>query len=107
MGLKICCSKGRAGSTAALRNSQHRLCVDIGRNLTSINRRLRPLTTPPRWCVWLYFRFALSFRDVEEMLAMRGVALTYETVANGALSLVRLMPMAYVTSLLAQATYGT
>jgi len=31
-------------------------------------------------CVWLYFRFALSFRDVEEMLAMRGVALTYETV---------------------------
>ena len=31
-------------------------------------------------CVWLYFRFPLSFRDVEEMLAMRGVSLTYETV---------------------------
>ena len=31
-------------------------------------------------CVWLYFRFALSFRDAEEMLAMRGVILTYETV---------------------------
>ena len=31
-------------------------------------------------CVWLYFRFALSFRDVEEMMASRGVALTYETV---------------------------
>jgi len=30
--------------------------------------------------VWLYFRFALSFRDVEEMLAMRGVFLSYETV---------------------------
>ena len=30
--------------------------------------------------VWLYCRFALSFRDVEEMLAMRGVDLTYETV---------------------------
>jgi len=30
--------------------------------------------------VWLYFRFALSFRDIEEMLAMRGVVLTYETV---------------------------
>jgi putative transposase len=30
--------------------------------------------------VWLYFRFALSFRDVEEMLAMRGVTLSYETV---------------------------
>ncbi len=31
-------------------------------------------------CVWLYFRFTLSIRDVEEMLAMRGVALSYETV---------------------------
>ena len=31
-------------------------------------------------CVWLYFRFALSFRDVEEILAMRGVVLSYETV---------------------------
>src|SRR6266849_6964870 len=31
-------------------------------------------------CVWLYFRFALSFRDVEEMLARRGVSLSYETV---------------------------
>lgn len=31
-------------------------------------------------CVWLYFRFPLSFRDVEEMLAMRGVSLSYETV---------------------------
>jgi putative transposase len=31
-------------------------------------------------CVWLYFRFPLSFRDVEEMLAMRGVSLSYVTV---------------------------
>jgi putative transposase len=31
-------------------------------------------------CVWLYFRFALSFRDIEEILAMRGVCLSYETV---------------------------
>jgi hypothetical protein len=30
--------------------------------------------------VWLYFGFPLSFRDVEEMLAMRGVSLTYETI---------------------------
>jgi putative transposase len=33
-----------------------------------------------RHCVWLYYRFPLSFRDVEEMLAMRGVNLSYETV---------------------------
>ncbi len=30
--------------------------------------------------VWLYHRFALSFRDVEELLAKRGVIVTYETV---------------------------
>ncbi len=30
--------------------------------------------------VWLYFRFALSYRDVEELLAARGVILTDETV---------------------------
>jgi len=28
----------------------------------------------------LYFRFALSYRDVEEMMAKRGVRLTHETV---------------------------
>ena len=30
--------------------------------------------------VWLYFRFALSYRDVEDMLAERGIDVTYETV---------------------------
>jgi putative transposase len=30
--------------------------------------------------VWLYFRFALSYRDVEELLAERGVVGTYETI---------------------------
>ena len=30
--------------------------------------------------VWLYHRFNLSFRDVEALLAARGVDVTYETV---------------------------
>src|SRR6266478_5597377 len=30
--------------------------------------------------VWLYFRFSFSFRDVEELLAQRGILVTYETV---------------------------
>ena len=30
--------------------------------------------------MWLYFRFALSFRDVEEILAARGIIVTYEAV---------------------------
>jgi putative transposase len=31
-------------------------------------------------CVWLYFRFCLSYRDVEELMAARGISLTYEAV---------------------------
>src|SRR5215204_4300710 len=30
--------------------------------------------------VWLYFRFPLSYRDVEELLAARGIHVTYETI---------------------------
>ena len=33
-----------------------------------------------RLAVWLYFRFTTSLRDVEEMLAERGIDTTYETV---------------------------
>lgn len=33
-----------------------------------------------RYAVWLYFRFTLSFRDVEELLAQRGIEVSYETV---------------------------
>jgi transposase-like protein len=33
-----------------------------------------------RLAVWLYFRFTLSLRDVEEMLAQRGIEVSYETV---------------------------
>jgi len=32
--------------------------------------------------VWLYFRFTLSLRDVEEMLAHRGVDVSYETIRH-------------------------
>ncbi|MFC9855863.1 IS6 family transposase [Streptomyces prasinus] len=31
-------------------------------------------------CVWLYFRFPLSFREVEELMLERGVAVSHETV---------------------------
>jgi transposase-like protein len=29
---------------------------------------------------WLYLRFTLSYRDVEELLAVRGLDISYETV---------------------------
>ena len=31
-------------------------------------------------CVWHYFRFGVSFRDVEELMAARGVLVSYETI---------------------------
>jgi len=34
--------------------------------------------------VWRYFRFNLSYRDVEELLAERGIVVTYETIRQWA-----------------------
>ena len=31
-------------------------------------------------CVWLYHRFPLSFREVEELMLTRGVVVSYETI---------------------------
>ena len=33
-------------------------------------------------CVWLYFRFCLSYRDVEEIMAERGIVVTYESIRD-------------------------
>jgi len=30
--------------------------------------------------LWLYYRFPLSYHDVEELLAERGIVLTYQTL---------------------------
>src|SRR6202045_868427 len=43
----------------------------------------RPHRFPPpiiQHAIWLYLRFTLSYRDVEELLAERGVDVSYETV---------------------------
>ena len=45
-------------------------------NIRTIAFHLRSL----RHAVWLYHRFCLSFRDVEELLAERGVSVSYEAV---------------------------
>ena len=33
-----------------------------------------------RRAVWLYMRFTLSYRDVEDLLAERGLDISYETI---------------------------
>ena len=30
--------------------------------------------------VWLYYRFTLSYRDVEDLLAQRGITVSYEAI---------------------------
>jgi len=37
--------------------------------------------------IWLYHRFTLSFRDIEELLASRGITVTYETIRQWCLKL--------------------
>jgi hypothetical protein len=36
--------------------------------------------TDPGYPVWLYHQFCLSFRDVEDLLAERGIIVSYETI---------------------------
>ena len=43
-------------------------------------------------CVWLYHRFPLSFREVEELMLQRGVVVSYEPSRSGARSSGRSTP---------------
>ena len=36
--------------------------------------------------VWLYYRFAFSFRDVEDLLAQRSIIVSYETIRQWCLT---------------------
>jgi hypothetical protein len=38
--------------------------------------------------VWLYHRFALSLRDVEELMGARGVVVSHETASSSCLGMV-------------------
>ena len=40
--------------------------------------------------VWLYFRFTLSYRDIEDLLAEQGIDVSYETVRRWALKFGRI-----------------
>jgi len=35
-----------------------------------------------RHCVWLYYTFPLSYRDIEKMMLYRGIEVTYEAIRN-------------------------
>ena len=75
--------------------SPEQVASAVGEALSSCGRnwQSRPMTGPsPSYrgyrfppeiishAVWLYHRFCLSFRDVEDLLAQRGVTVSYETI---------------------------
>ena len=47
---------------------------------TSIYYRFHPDII--RRAIWMYFRFNLSFRDVEELMIERGIDVSYERVCH-------------------------
>ena len=49
---------------------------------TNIYAGYRYLSQIISHAVWLYHRFTLSFRDIEELLAARGITVSYEIVRN-------------------------
>jgi putative transposase len=50
--------------------------MDLSRHY---HRHRYPIEVVSR-CVWMYFRYSLSYRDVEEMMSERGVTVSYETI---------------------------
>jgi putative transposase len=49
-------------------------------NKSKIYKRYRFPSEIIQYAVWLYFRFNLSHRDIEDLLAERGISVTYEAI---------------------------
>jgi hypothetical protein len=57
--------------------------------------------------VWLYYRFSLSYRDVQELLFERGMKSPTSPSASGAVSSGRIMPIGSVAVGLGPGINGT
>ena len=57
--------------------------------------------------VWLYFRFPLSHRDVEELLFVRGVIVSYEAIRKWCRKFGKRTPMRSAVAVPDRATSGT
>jgi putative transposase len=79
--LKTTASAGLVNLLSGLSNSRL-VCHTCRMNTPSTNRYKNhrfPVEIISH-AVWLYFRFCLSYRDVEELLFARGVIVTYEAI---------------------------
>ena len=74
----ICRAGDRRGIVTETGEARERW-IGLGMALLSYRRHRFP---PPiiQHAIWLYLRFTLSYRDVEELLAERGLEVSYETV---------------------------
>ena len=75
---KISFSAERALSRSALAGLGCRLLSSKMTKISYAGYRFPPVII--RQAIWLYLRFTLSFRDVEDLLAERGIIVSYETV---------------------------
>ena len=57
----------------------HNLKMKAQKEIPTYKRHRFPIEII-RHCVWLYFRFSLSYRDVELLMAERGVIVSYESI---------------------------
>jgi putative transposase len=85
------CRRSLAGSGERRRRSPESVvtarwgCGPTGGRITERMKKINYVgyRFPPEiihQAIWLYLRFTLSFRDVEDLLAERGLAVSYETV---------------------------
>jgi putative transposase len=58
------------------------MCDNQGMKKTNIYAGYRYPSQIISHAVWLYHRFTLSLCDIEELLAARGITVSYETVRN-------------------------
>jgi putative transposase len=49
-------------------------------NQSNIYKRYRFPSEIIQYAVWLYYRFNLSHRDIEDLLTERGINVTYEAI---------------------------
>lgn len=49
-------------------------------NLTKIYKHHRYSPDIISHCVWLYYRFSLSYRDIELILHQKGIIVAYESI---------------------------
>ena len=57
----------------------HNLKMKVQKEIPTYKRYRYPIEII-RHCVWLYFRFSLSYRDVELLMTERGIIVSYESI---------------------------